>query len=118
MSFHTAPQFRIETVGTHLHRARDYREPASPDELLADALLDEFKGAVRQAKKNGMTAQQVADAFEAAEKKARLAAENAVCPCGHRWADHIGRAGCMECDVCRDHRPRQASAKAPAGGAQ
>lgn len=105
MSIQTAPKFRLDTVRTHLHRARDYRDAASPGELLADALIDQFKQAVTKARVNGMTAQQVADAFEAAEKAAKLAAENAVCPCGHRWADHVGRAGCMECDGCRERRP-------------
>lgn len=108
MTFQTAPRFRLETVLTHLHRARDYREATTPDELFADALIAQFKTAVQSAAKNGLTAQQVADAFEAAEKRAELAAENAVCPCGHRWADHVGRAGCMECDGCRQRRPHRA----------
>lgn len=106
MSIQTAPKFRLDTVRTHLHQARAYQDASTPAELFADALLDQFKAAVAGARVNGLTPQQVADAFEAAEKAAKLAAEMAVCGCGHRWADHVGRAGCLECDGCRERRPR------------
>lgn len=112
MTFVTAPPFRIDSVRQHLARASEFADATTPGELLAAELLAEFKARVQaDAAKNGLTAQQVADAFEAAEQRAKLAAENAVCPnCKHRWADHVGRCGCLECDDCRARRPaRQVS---------
>lgn len=112
MTFVTAPPFRIDSVRQHLARAAGFADATSPGELLAAELLAEFKARVQaDAAKNGMTPQQVADAFEAAEQRAKLAAENAVCPgCTHLWTDHVGRSGCLECDDCRERRPaRQVS---------
>jgi hypothetical protein len=107
VSIELPPAFRLETARTHLHRARDYRDAQSPAELFADALLDELKAAVPVVgAKRSLSGAELAAAVEAAEKAAKLAAENEVCACGHRWAEHVGRAGCMECDGCRERRPQ------------
>jgi hypothetical protein len=104
VSFQLAPVFRVETTLTHLHRAREYRPATSAAELFADALLAGIKTAVRGTK--GLTGADLAAVVEAAEQAAKLAAENTVCGCGHLWAEHVGRAGCLEAEcACRERRP-------------
>lgn len=114
MSIETAPAFRLETTRTHLHRDRDYQPAQSRAELFVDALLDGLSAAVPLgSRKQTLTAAELADAVEAAEKNSAAGTDPAVCPgCAHRWSDHVGRAGCMECDGCRERRPQASGVKA------
>jgi hypothetical protein len=110
MSIDVAPPFRIGTVRTHLHRARDYQDAASPAERFADALLDQAETAVTTRGKTSFTRAELAAMFEAAEQAVALAVEacaSGSCDCGHLWAEHVGRAGCLGCDGCRERRPER-----------
>lgn len=109
MSIDVAPPYRIGTVRTHLHRARDYKDAATPAERFADALFDQAETAVQTRGKTSFTREELAALFEAAEKAVALAVEasaSATCECGHLWADHVGRAGCLGCN-CHVRRPER-----------
>lgn len=42
----------------------------------------------------------LAEAIDQARHIARAARTDEVCWCGHPYAEHLGHAGCLECDVC------------------
>lgn len=112
MSFELAPRFRVQTTLTHLHRERDYQDPNTIAEIFTDALLTGLAAAV-DTRSEAPTKASIAAAVEDAEQAAKLAAETAVCACGHRWTEHVGRAGCMDCDDCREPRPARDAAWTP-----
>jgi hypothetical protein len=110
-----APQFRVVTTRTHLHRARDYQPAQTTAERFADALLDQAQAAVTGRGAKPFTAAELVAMFEAAERAVELAIEasvSATCGCGHAWSDHIGRMGCLEgagehACACRERRPER-----------
>ena len=105
MSFEIAPRFRVQTTLTHLHRERDYQDPNTIAEIFTDALLTGLAAAV-DTRSQAPTKASIAAAVEDAERVAKLAAETAVCGCGHLWSEHLVR-GCTQCDPCRERRPER-----------
>lgn len=91
-----SPALRIETA--RFHRPKNQADAAPR----LDALLKALELAVlpgKQLSKDGL-----ADVVVSAMAEQST---DAVCSCGHRWADHIGRSGCLECDGCRERRPHR-----------
>lgn len=109
MSVQKIPALRIADARYRLVGQRGH-DAATLDEFALDSMLTKVAELLRP----GTPAPTKTSVAQAVEDAARIARErlNAreVCWCGHLWADHVGRGGCFECDVCLERRPIKAAA--------
>lgn len=117
----TAPAFRVTAERGHLQRDRGHYVAETLSEFALDAVLAKLAEAMapgRPQPTKGDLAALVESAASSAREKVWSARETAwteTCACGHGWAEHLGRAGCMQdggCD-CRERAPRRDVAWTP-----
>ncbi len=102
---------QIPALGVAATRFRLLRDLGHTPATLAEYALETLLSQIATALQPGKPAPTKASLAELVEDAARIAREKAGarpgCPCGHRFGDHLGRAGCLECP-CRAPRPGSA----------
>lgn len=115
MSIETAPAYLITEEAYRLRQERGHTLPETFAEIECDVLLAKFAEAI-QPGRPAPTKASVAEVVIEATRIAHERAKACVCPCGHRYSEHLGSAGCLESGCrCTARRPH-AVELAPAGG--
>lgn len=104
MSVIKIPADRIANVRYHLIGHELGHDGTSPDGQALEELLTQL-AALAKPGAHALTKSALADAIEETERVLKAMRTALVCWCGHRYGEHVGRAGCFECDVCFGSAP-------------
>lgn len=99
MSVISIPADRIARVRYHLIGQELGHDATSPDGQALETVLAKLAELANPGPR-ALTKASLADAVEEAERTLKALRTAQVCWCGHKYADHVGRGGCFECDVC------------------
>jgi hypothetical protein len=95
MSVHEFPALRVADTRFHL-RAERGREANTLAEVFEETLLAQLASAIAPGAPTP-SKEQLAELVAHSSAIAHQRLEACVCDCGHRFADHLSRLGCLEC---------------------
>lgn len=105
MTIQKPAAMRVAEARYGLRTARGHDLPETPSEVTLDSVLTTIAELVQPGRPDPTKAS-LAAAVEDGARIARKQLDEGVCSCGHRFADHVGHAGCFLCDVCKARRPQ------------